>query len=75
VGCIMRELTALEIDQLDFSGRIPEVRHPEFRNNAKKAASGQTQNNGRKIQSRKIKSLTNLGRNKKRPKIGIFQTA
>jgi len=70
VGCIMRELTALEIDQLDFSGRIPEVRHPEFRNNAKKAASGQKLNHSRRIQS-----LANLQRNKKRPKIGIFQTA
>jgi hypothetical protein len=34
----MRELTALEIDQLDFSGRIPELTHREFRNPVKSSA-------------------------------------
>jgi len=28
---IMRELTALEIDQFEFSGRIPPLQHPEFK--------------------------------------------
>ena len=27
----MRELTALEIDQFEFSGRIPPLQHPEFK--------------------------------------------
>ena len=63
----MRELTALEIDQFDFTGRVPELNVVGYRNEA-----------AAKMPVRKfnLKSQISAKRPvKRRGKIGIAQTA
>jgi len=67
VGVIVRELTALEIEQFDFSGRIPEMNMPSLRREA--AAKTPT----RKF---KLKAKVSAKRpSKRRPQIGMARTA
>jgi hypothetical protein len=70
VGCIMRELTALEIDQLDFSGRVPDLNMPAARQQS--CASAKNQRNAKAV---KMRALAKLPRRKQRGRIGVAQPA
>jgi len=66
----MRELTAIEIDQLDFSGRIPDMNMPTRRQDSR--ASAKHTNRSYALKTRPFAKI----RNRKRPaRIGMAQTA
>ena len=60
----MRELTALEIDQLDFSGLVPDMNMPALRNSA--TASAKKSRNKYSLKANPFA---------KRPQLGIARTA
>jgi len=66
----MRELTALEIDQFDFSGGIPELKKPALRREGRAAAKNQQHAN-----AIKTRAWAKLPRRKHRERIGVAQPA
>ena len=66
----MRELTTLEIEQFDFTGRIPELNMPTYRNNVATAAK----TSGRK-HSLKANPFAKRPHKKRRPQLGMARTA
>ena len=59
----MRELTALEIDQFDFTGRVPELNLRDFHNPVRASSKQQAQN-------LKTRALAKLPRKKRRAMVG-----
>lgn len=66
----MRELTALEIDQLDFSGRVPEMNMPGLRQDSRTAAK-----NPMRSYALKTRRLPKFPSRKRHARIGEAQTA
>jgi len=68
VGVIVRELTALEIEQFDFSGRIPNLNMPASRTENRASAK-----HPKRLYSVNPRSLAKLPRRKQRARIGAAQ--